>query len=158
MIEMLTFGALGWLLATILWLILMNIIWVIEFRKEHLQSNGNRSDEIKYHNEAIYRDFEHFFQVTLAIVGGVIYLGSREALSSFVGDISLLLDAARSLQIMATFIFFVFIVFHQKSKIMRWEHEFKYWEPIFWQEYWICCFMWSLSASLVFGFIPNIIK
>ncbi|ACK46147.1 hypothetical protein Sbal223_1642 [Shewanella baltica OS223] len=158
MLDMVKYAAIGWGAISLTWLALMLVIRHVEFSYDEVRSNGNRSDEIKYHNEAIYRDFEYFFKVTLAIVGGISYVASRESVDKFVGDLDLILEAAGFLQLMTTLILFLFIVFHQKSKIARWKDRFSWWAPFFWQEYWICSFMCSVSAALVFGLMPNLIK
>ena len=98
MLDMVKYAAIGWGAISLTWLALMLVIRQIEFSYDEVRSNGNLSDEIKYHNEAIYRDFEYFFKVTLAIVGGIAYVASRESVDKFVGDLDLIFDAAGFLQ------------------------------------------------------------
>ena len=97
---------------------------------------GTESGEIKYHNEAIYRDFEYFFKVTLALLGGIAFVATRpEPLQAKI--ISVMLSSAASLQLIAGAVFSLFIFFHQKSKIERWKNRFAWWKPLTWLECWM---------------------
>lgn len=104
---------------------------------------SNGSDQ---HNERIYKDFEFFVKVFIALVGAVGYLRieifhkneelARQAMIG-IGSISLVTMTTIS----------IFIICHQGSKIRRWEKvEWKY--MLFWQEIWMVISMYLLATSL----------
>jgi hypothetical protein len=59
--------------------------------------------------------------------------------------------------VVAGVIFALFIFFHQKSKIERWDDYFSWWEPVFWQECWMVVSMFAVSAGIGFGAIPGLL-
>jgi hypothetical protein len=131
--------------------------WLSPSKRRFAARGGEkRSEELKYHNEAIYRDFEYFFKVTLAILGGIAFVATREKVTA-AEVTTLLLSSAGGLQVVAGVIFALFIFFHQKSKIERWDDYFSWWEPVFWQECWMVVSMFAVSAGIGFGAIPGLL-
>lgn len=122
-------------------------------RLSEIRGKDKRSEELKYHNEAIYRDFEYFFKVTLALLGGIAYVVTRQD-GNNMNMVKVLLPIAGGLQLVTGVVFALFIFFHQKSKIERWEDRFSWWWPFLWQECWMVTAMFSVSAGISFGAVP----
>lgn len=105
-------------------------------RKTPLRSGNDparRSQEIEYHNHAIYRDFEFFYKVTLGLVGGIAYaLIQSPSFTSY--PVVLLVFLAGLLQVISGMLFSGFVVAHQKSKIERWENKYADEQIVSWQE------------------------
>ncbi len=151
------------LISLLAWLFLMLALRRANFREDGtrrkeapLKGGDKRSDEIQYHNAAIYRDVEFFFKISLAILGGVAYLSIQ---ATPVGHevVSILLRAAGLLELLAAIIFSMFVVYHQKSKIERWTNRYEWWHPILnWQEYWMIAAMLCVGATFCFAMIPAI--
>jgi hypothetical protein len=104
------------------------------------------SGDSDQHNERIYKDFEFFIKVFIALVGAVGYLRieifhkneelARQAMIG-IGSISLVTMTTIS----------IFIICHQGSKIRRWKKvEWK--NMLFWQEIWMVISMYLLATSL----------
>lgn len=121
-------------------------------------SNDVRSNEINYHNEAIYRDFEYFFKTTAAIIGGTAYLIIQTRSKEIIAVLSLLIQLSSILQILTTFTISVFILSHQKSKIERWKSSFNLSQILFWQETWIIFVMWFVAGIYSLATIPLILQ
>jgi hypothetical protein len=49
-------------------------------------------------------------------------------------------------------------MFHQKSKIERWEKKPTIFEPFLWQEFWIVISMMVISSDLTFVLIPELTR
>src|SRR5713101_229344 len=113
--SMIFFGVGGGTIALTLWWVGMMLLrqanWLCP-RKRRFDARGGekRSEELRYHNEAIYRDFEYFFKVTLAILGGIAFVATREKVTA-AEVTTLLLSSARGLQVVAGVIFVLFIFF-----------------------------------------------
>ena len=110
---------------------------------------------IQYHNEAIYKDFTFFIKVTLVLMGGVAYLlinppKSHESMKQ-------LLVFAALFQFVIGILFAILILFHQKSKIERWERKPKLLEPLLWEECWIVMSMIVISSNLSLVIIPGFV-
>jgi hypothetical protein len=144
-------GAIGFVLWTVGVLILRHRNFPNGTRKTGLR--GDRSDEINQHNDAIYQDFEFFYKLTLAIVGGLFFLTTRNAaLKTDVVD--LVVQMAQLLQIVSGILFSLFIFLHQKSKIERWDKRYSFLEILTWQESWMIVAMLAVSGAVAFGLAP----
>ncbi|MCH7939074.1 MAG: hypothetical protein IID13_04955 [Candidatus Marinimicrobia bacterium] len=160
--SMIFFSVGGGIIALILWWAAMMLLrkanWLSPSKRRFDTRGGNnRSEEIKYHNEAIYRDFEYFFKVTLAILGGIAFVATRENVTATEISMLLLLSAG-GIQVIAGATFALFIFFHQKSKIERWNDYFSWWKPALWQECWMIVSMFAVSAGIGFGAIPELLS
>jgi len=112
---------------------------------------------IQYHNEAIYRDFTFFIKVTLALMGGVAYIVVFPVASPILLK-KFLLIIASYFQFIMGLIFTVFVLFHQKSKIERWDKKPGMMEPLLWQEFWIVIAMMVISSDLTFVLLPELAR
>ena len=121
------------------------------------QEGKIRSEEVQYHNNAIYRDFEFFYKITLAILGGTAYLVSTTKPQS-VEIASFLLYAGAVLLLFTGILFSLFIFFHQWSKIERWEKPFTFWTPLSWQETWMVISMITISSVYLFNVTPQLVQ
>jgi hypothetical protein len=125
-------------------------------RRADVRGGDKRSEELKYHNEAIYRDFEYFFKVTLAVLGGIAFVVTKDKVRA--DEVTkVLLSAAGALQLVAGVVFALFIFFHQKSKIERWEDYFSWGKPFTWQECWMVSSMFAISSGVAFGAVPDLL-
>ena len=98
------------------------------------------------HNKRIYKDFEFFVKVFIALVGAIGYI----RLNYYDENQELARQAMQGIGIIAlltmTFIS-IFIICHQGSKIRRWKVvEWK--NLIFWQESWMLISMYSFAVLL----------
>ena len=104
------------------------------------------SENYDQHNERIYKDFEFFVKVFIALVGAVGFVRfnyyeenqevAREAMRG-IGAIALLTMISIS----------IFIICHQGSKIRRWK-KIEWRHLIFWQELWMIISMYFFATTL----------
>jgi hypothetical protein len=121
---------------------------LVRHARKYLKTKTDSRAEIDYHNNAIYKDFEFFFKVTLANVGGLLFLVTREPSSSICHS-NVLISMAQLLQIMTALLFSFFIFCHQKSKIKRWKEPYPYSSIFFdWQETWMIFTIGTLSGAI----------
>jgi hypothetical protein len=114
-----------------------------------------RLSEIKYHNEAIYRDFEYFYKTTAALLGGVAYLVTQANQQL---KVATLIELTSAIHVITTIAVTFFILAHQKSKIERWTTFFKMKSIFLWQETWMISVMWFIAGAYTFSVIPRLIK
>ena len=114
--------------------------WRNSFKQEKHQG------ETKEHNDNIYRDFEFFVKIFIALVGAVGYLRLREFANSpvlvrqgmkIVGLLGLLTMDTLNL----------FVICHQGSKIRRWK-KIEWGTIFFWQEIWMMLSMFIMATGL----------
>jgi len=153
-------------------IVLAGALWwsgVFWLRYSNFCSNGNRripargetdsirSSEIKYHNDAIYRDFEFFYKITLGILGGTAFLVTGSGRNA-PATATFLVEAAGWLQLLSGILFSFLIFTHQKSKIERWQSRFKLWEPLWWHEGAMIIGMLLISVVFEFSVVPRLIQ
>jgi len=126
-------------------------------RRTGVRGGDRGSQEIEYHNLAIYRDFEFFFKVTLGIIGGVAFITTRADIPSG-AVVATLVNAARWLQLLAGVTFSLFIFFHQKSKIERWHQRFTTVKIFTWQESAMVTAMLFVSFCFLLAVAPQLIN
>ncbi|HEX2091981.1 MAG TPA: hypothetical protein VHG28_06240 [Longimicrobiaceae bacterium] len=116
--------------------------WARDAKKIELPDNPTRIAE---HNEMIYKDFEFFVKVFLALVAGFGYILFKES-----GDTTKTLVAAAGLAGigMTTMVALVIsVAAHQASKIRRWD-KVDLSEVRYWQEPWMIAAMVLLADGL----------
>lgn len=113
-----------------------------------------RSSEIKYHNEAIYRDFEYFFRVTAGLLGGSAFLVVQSKTPELTKNLDLLILLTAVFQALATCAATLFVLSHQKSKIERWAKRFTLKAILGWQETWMIAVMWFVTGAYSFAVVP----
>lgn len=148
----------GGMVGLIVWHVAMILMRTANWNRSGVRIKKIKSPEaLEYHNKAIYSDFEYFYKVTLAILGGIAYVATRE--KPLLADVnSILLLAAAGIQLISGIIFPLFIIIHQKSKIERWDRRFTIKEIAFWQECWMVAAMFAVSAGIAFGAVPYLLK
>jgi hypothetical protein len=144
--------------AVVVWEALLLLIRAKNFnppgdRRVSVRGGDRRSQEVEYHNLAIYRDFEFFFKVTLAIVGGIAFVATRPA-ADITERSAILMALGGWLELLAGIIFSGFVFFHQKSKVERWESRYAWWQPLTWQEFWMVATMLVVSFTLHCSVVP----
>jgi hypothetical protein len=148
--------------ALLLWEIAFLGVRTVKFnhngtRTKGMEGGERQSEEIEYHNNAIYRDFEFFYKVTLAILGGVGFVVTRIN-SQSMDATALLLRFAGALQVASAVIFALFIFFHQKSKVERWDTRYSWLQPLAWQECWMIAAMWAISSGVAVVAVPLLVS
>lgn len=138
----------------LVWVLVCLILRASNFAKDgkrhqtrHEKDDKRRSEVIEYHNNAIYRAFEFYIKITLAMLGGMAYVVISDGVSA--RDVApKLLDVGSLFLIGAALVCSVAIFTHQKSKIERWSTRFAWWEPLLWVEFSFIAAM--MSVSIVF--------
>jgi hypothetical protein len=109
-------------------------------------SKKDKGQETDRHSERVYKNFEFFITVSLAIVGGIGYL----RLEKF----EKLADVARqamiglgSLELIVATAFSLFVIIHQGSKLRRWE-DIEWPKLLFWLELWMCIAMMLVGSGI----------
>ncbi len=100
----------------------------------------------KEHSERIYRDFEFFTKILIALVGALGYV----RFTYFAKDPMLARQAMVGIGALAMFAMVtlgIFVACHQGSKIRRWKTV--EWKTLFfWQEVWMLLAMYCLAAAV----------
>lgn len=100
----------------------------------------------KEHSERIYRDFEFFVKIFMALVAAVGYLRLKE----FSASPELTRQGMKAVGYMGFFTMntlAIFVICHQGSKIRRWR--IVEWKTIFfWQEIWMLIAMFGMATGL----------
>jgi hypothetical protein len=117
-----------------------------------------RSGELKYHNEAIYRDFEYFFKGTAALLGGAAYLVVQARTPEVREHLAVLITLTAVLQALTTIAVTLFVFAHQKSKIERWPQRFTVRSAMSWQETAMVGIMWFVLGAYGFGAVPLVLR
>ena len=108
---------------------------------------------IEYHNNAVYRAFEFYIKITLAVFGGMAYVLTSDEVSAK-GVVRTLLDTGSWLILAAALVFSVIVFMHQKSKIERWVTKYAWWESLLWIEFPIITVMMTVSILVRFLVLP----
>ena len=119
--------------------------------------NAIRSAEVKYHNEAIYRDFEYFFKASAAMLGGAAFLLVQTRTKELAASIGILIELTAVFQVAVAIAASIFIFMHQKSKIERWTQRFTLPASFWWQETWMIFVMCFVSGAYAFAVVPLIL-
>jgi hypothetical protein len=123
-------------------------------RSKHTQEDDKRRSEvIEYHNNAVYRAFEFYIKITLAVFGGMAYVVTSDKVSAKT-VVHTLLDAGSWL-LLASALVFSFVVFiHQKSKVERWVTRYAWWESLLWIEFPFIAVMMTVSIVVRMLVLP----
>jgi len=116
------------------------LLWRSYERREKYQGGT------KEHSERIYRDFEFFVKIFIALVGGVGYLRLKE----FAASPELARQAMKAAGLVGLFTMdtlALFVICHQGSKIRRWE-KVEWGAIVFWQEIWMILAMFTMATGL----------
>lgn len=158
------YGALASALSIVIWILCLLWIRSVNFlgtgcRNAPIRGEeAKRSEEIKYHNEAIYRDFEYFYKSAAAILGGVAYLVVQTQTPAITSHLNILIGYSSTLLLLTSATCSVFLLAHQKSKVERWTRRYSIWSVLAWQETWMIAIIWFLWASYAYGIVPAILK
>lgn len=134
-----------------IFLLLFTILQWSRNAKKSSENNNKHKDNDQHkdydqHNERIYKDFEFFVKVFIALVGAMGFVRfnyycknheiARQAMQG-IGAIALLTMVSLS----------IFIICHQGSKISRWgKVEWK--DLFYWQELWMLFSMYLFASTL----------
>jgi len=126
---------------TILFVIVMVILRSINFNKKGERRNDWRkltndllSAQIEYHNKSVYKAFEFYVKIILAIFGGISLIALTEQDNGL--NTKILIQTGGLMTVGVTILFCVLVIVHQKSKIERWKKSFKWYEVLIWNECW----------------------
>ena len=112
------------------------------------RSTKDKKEPTKEHSERIYKDYDMYLKVVLALVAGFGYVRFERVAkpeTEAIGREALLLIGGMSLLVMLTFC--IFVICHMGSKLRRWEN-IEWGKAFFWQELWACISMWLFSAGI----------
>jgi hypothetical protein len=131
------------------WAVFAAILWPWQ-----AHSHTDRDEPTDKHSERIYRDFEFFIKAFLAIVGafGYIRIEKYDLQSDLIRTAMIGLG---SIGLAVAWLFGIFIICHQGSKLRRWGTRDKTGKPCiewnkmpFWQEIWMCLGMLGFATVL----------
>lgn len=131
-------------LVPVLILLFLVIFAVVLFRKQAVSTKDKDTDTTN-HSERIYKDFDMYLKVTLALVAAFGYVRFEGFSDPVLGRQALQVIGGLSLAVMTTFC--IFVICHHGSKIRRWT-EIEWDKSFFWQELWACVSMWFLSSGI----------
>jgi hypothetical protein len=141
---------------------------MLYFRKVNFNSDGTRrndwrklspellTQQIEYHNNAIYRAFEFYVKVLLAIFGGIAYVATR--IKTLTPRAKSLIDAGGWVVLATSFLFVALIISHQRAKIERWQRRYDWLEVLSWNECWFVCSAVGLALFTTLTVVPMLIK
>ena len=112
--------------------------------KHTTEDEKRRSEVIEYHNNGVYRAFEFYIKITLAVFGGMAYVAISDKVSAK-GVVHTLLDTGSWLLLAAALVFSFAIFLHQKSKVERWFIRYAWWETLLWIEFPFIAAMMTVS-------------
>ena len=124
-------------------------------RKHKNSDNEVRLNGIKFQNEAIYKLFEFYVKITIALFAGIAALSLKELGEEEVRIV--LLKGVSYLHVVVAVLISIAIVVHQKSKIERWTEWFSLYECLMWVEYWFVISMAIISSGAHFWLIPKLL-
>jgi len=112
------------------------------------RSTKDKKNPTKEHSERIYKDYDLYLKVVLALVatfGYVRFERMNSPETEALGRQALQLIDGMSLVVMLTFC--IFVICHMGSKLRRWE-KIEWSKAVFWQEFWACLSMWLFSSGI----------
>ncbi len=143
------------------------IIWVLfmlRFRYESFEDNGDKKvnlttvidsdkkdEQIKNHNEGIYKDLDFFYKISLAIFGGIAFILLQVNKDGSLPILEVLILWGFWLQFFTAVSLSLMVVAHKRSIILRWQKRFRWWEIFLWGDTWgyIAGFGLTLYALLI---------
>jgi hypothetical protein len=122
------------------------IIAAILWPWQALTENQDRGQPTDRHSERVYKNFEFFITVSLAIIGGIGYVRLEKFEKA--GDVGRqAMIGLGSLELVVATAFSLFVIIHQGSKLRRWEG-IEWWKSIFWLELWMCVAMMAVGSGI----------
>lgn len=126
--------------------ILISFAWILWSRQ--IKSVQDRGKDTKDHSERIYKLFEFYIKIMLAITGGMGFVRLKIFdVNPIVGREAMIGLGWISLGVMTMFVIFLWC--HQGSKLRRWK-DIEWGMMPFWQELWMGVGMYSYGAFLWF--------
>lgn len=119
------------------------ILW---YWQAHSLNNPDRGKTTKYQSARVYKDFEMYLKVVLGLTTafGYIRLTRYESKPELARQA---LKGIGSVSLFVMWIFCIFVICHQGSKLRRWR-TIEWPKMIFWQELWACVAMWLFSSGI----------
>ena len=117
------------------------ILWPLQER-----STKDKGQPTREHSERIYRVFEFFVTVSLAIVAGLGYL-RLESPSHQLAAMKQGMTGLRLLELAVGTTLSLFVIIHQGSKLRRWK-DVEWAKLPLWLELWMCILMMSISTGI----------
>lgn len=150
-------------LSAFLFLLIMYFLKKKNFTKNGERKNDWRkltpellSAEIRYHNEAVYKAFEFYIKLTLALFGAIGVAAVSKDYNP--KNISLIIEYLGFATISVTLLFCFIYISHQKAKIERWNKGFKWYDPFWWNECWLFSISLSIAVTVNYFLIPKLIE
>ncbi len=117
-----------------------------------------------YHNKSIYKAFEFYIKIALAVLTGLgaitaFLLKFKKDGGHFTGEeVENLINAISYLLLIITISFSMIILSHKWSTILRWENSPKFWAFFIWSDFWMIMASNTISFYLLFDLAPDIIE
>lgn len=118
------------------------ILWPWQVRTK----TDDRGKNTAPHSDRVYKNFEFFITVSLAIVGGIGYV-RLEKFEQGVNVARQAMIGLGSLELVVATAFSLFVIIHQGSKLRRWEG-IEWPKSIFWLELWMCIAMMTVGCGV----------
>jgi len=146
------------ILSVLTFTILMYYIQKSYFKPEYSVNKTAQiiSTELQYHNQSIYKAFEFYIKITLAIAGAIGIASVSKEYNDL--NINLVISFLGNLLFTITFLFGIIYLSHQKAKISRWKSKFGFWDPLLWSECWLFSLTISLACLVKLNLIPNLLN
>ena len=142
---------------------IMIILQKIKFRKDVERKNDWRkltpellNAQIEYHNNSIYKAFELYLKLILAIIGGIAFVSVTK--DKNIENLKIIVWAGGLIIYLITILFCALIITHQKAKIKRWKESFKWFEALMWSEFWFFVIPIPIAVCLNQMIVPSLIK
>lgn len=136
-----------WLPPVLAFVFLAGFAAVLWYRQQ--KSTKDKGGDTTAHSERIYKSFEFFVTISLAIVGGLGYV----RLELFKGQEHVARQAMFGLGLLALVVSFfisLFVIIHQGSKLRRWKDvEWEKWP--FWLEFWMAIAVMTVGSLIWFA-------
>jgi hypothetical protein len=145
------------------------LLIMLLLRKKNFNEKGERisnwrkltpellSSQVQYHNESVYKAFEFYIKVTLAIFGAIGIASVSVSENYNPKNVVLIIEYLGYITLGITFLFGFIYISHQKAKIERWDRRFRWFEPLLWNECWLFSITITIALVVNFLIIPKLI-
>ena len=148
------------ILPIIIYLLIIKLFVKRSFNKvsDDIKSNINNFEINRYHNEAIYKSFEFYIKISIALITGIfalffVVLSDNILLKNLSKEnFSYLIKMSSLLFLVITFLFSSIILSHKWSKMRLWSRKPKTFDFLIWSDFWIISIANIISLYLFFSF------
>ena len=109
-------------------------------------SKKDKGEPTEQHSERVYKNFEFFITISLAIVGGIGYV-RLERFEKGADIARQAMTGLGALELIVATAFSLFVIIHQGSKLRRW-NDIEWFKLPFWLELWMCVVMMMVGSGI----------